>query len=54
MLPIVGLDGGRDRGVACVGRGVEKVLPEMQGRDWWGGRIKSFVSYSRRKSKEGV
>ena len=54
MLPIVGLDGGRDRGVGCVGRGVEKVLPEMQGRDWWGGRIKSFVSYYRRKSKEGV
>jgi hypothetical protein len=33
----VGLDGGRDRGVACVGRGVEKVLPEMQRRDWWAG-----------------
>jgi hypothetical protein len=39
----VGSDGGRDQGVGCVGRGVEKVLPEMQRRDWWAARIKSFV-----------
>ena len=48
---IVGWTGGRARSVFCVGTAVEKLLPEMQGRDWWGGCIQPFLSCFRWKSK---
>ncbi len=50
----MGLDGGRNPGVGCVGRGVEKVLPDVQPRDWWGGRIKSSSTISAGRVKKRI